>query len=216
MFFQQWLFSRHLNENEKILFVEHKHWIEIIEDYSKLFFLGIVFPWIIYLFSGASFFMIFATLLTCIVLFRFSYVFFDWYFDAILITNESLLFINWHGFFHQESNRVSFESVESINIETQGFLSTILRIGDVRIEREAAPEIEMKNMNKPKKVESDIMEGKRQYEKKHTMENTDALHDVLSELVANHIKKNGWKKKNKLQVLVIRFINDFLYCLECG
>lgn len=112
----------------------------------------------------------------------------------MIVTSESLLFIEWHGIFNQESTRVTYGSVESISIETKGFWDVVLGYATISIERDAAPAITIEKIRNPKRLELEIMKGKETYEEKHMSQNSEALHDILSNLVANHIKKNGWKK----------------------
>lgn len=195
MIFQQLLFSRHLDEDEKILYVGHKHWIEIVRVLFKVSFFGIAFPWLLYVFLGIPPLFWFAVVTTVITYIRLLYVLIDWYFDAILVTSASLIFITWHGLFHQESTRISYESVESISLETEGVLATIFGFGKIAIERDGAEEIEMEYIRNPKRLELEIMRGKESFEEKTTSENTEALKEILSQLVAEHIKKNGWKRK---------------------
>jgi hypothetical protein len=192
---QQFLFRGHLDEDEKILYVGHKHWGEIIHSLFKYSLLGIAFPWGMYLFLGGTPFMWLAIVATVLTYIRLMYILTDWYFDAVLVTTQSLLFVEWHGFFHQESTRISYESVESISLETAGVWAVTFGFGTVSIERDSAPVIMMNNIRNPKKLELEIMRGKEKYEDRQTSENTDALHDILSQLVQQHIKKHGWKKK---------------------
>lgn len=195
MLFQQFLFNRHLNEHERILYVGHKHWIEIIRALFKVSFFGIAFPWLLYVFLGIPPLFWFAIITTAISYIRLLYILIDWYFDAILVTSESLIFVTWHGAFHQESSRISYESVESITLETEGFLATIFGYGEVGIEREGAEEIKMEYITNPKRLELEIMRGKESFEEKNMSENSEALKEILSQLVAEHIKHHGWKKK---------------------
>ncbi len=194
MFFQRILFGRHLEDNEKILYVGHKHWREIVLSLFKISFFGLVFPWGIYLLTGLIGLFWFALLATVIVYIRIIFILIDWYFDAVIVTSESLLFIEWHGIFNQESTRVTYGSVESISIETKGFWDVVLGYATISIERDAAPAITIEKIRNPKRLELEIMKGKETYEEKHMSQNSEALHDILSNLVANHIKKNGWKK----------------------
>jgi hypothetical protein len=195
MILQEWLFKRHLNEDEKILYVGHKHWIQIFKMLFINSFFGVLFPFVLYFVFTNFLFLILAIVCTTITYSILFYELIDWYLDAVLVTNESIIFVKWNGFFHHESNRLSYESLESISTETKGFLSYFLKFGILGIERDAAPEIVMKNINNPKKLEIEIMKGKEFYEEKNMSENTDALHNILSEMVSAHIKKHGWKKK---------------------
>jgi hypothetical protein len=193
MIIQQFLFRGHLDEDEKIIYVGHKHWGEIIGSLLKYSILGIAGPWSLYLFLGGLPFMWFAFITTGITYIRLMYILIDWYFDAILVTTLSLLFVQWHGVFHKESTRISYESIESISLETSGFLGVTLGFGTLSIERDSAEPIMMENIRNSRKLEFEIMRGKERYEDKQTSQNTDALHDILSQLVKEHIKKHGWK-----------------------
>lgn len=139
--------------------------------------------------------MIAAIIISIIAYTSMMYDLINWYLDAILVTTSSLLIVEWHGLFHNESTRVSYESVESISLEVKGFSALTLGYGDISIERDAAPSLEMSYMSSPKKLELEILKGKEEYDDKNTFENTEALSGILSQLVAQHIKKHGWKKR---------------------
>lgn len=195
MIIQQFLFSRHLNDDEKILYAGHKHFIAVFEDILKLSILGIVFPWVLYAFFYSLFFFWLAVGISIIVYVKMMYILVDWYFDALLITTESLIFVRWHGIFHQESARILYDSIDSVEIEWKGVLSTVLGFGEVQIERENAPTVIIYPQAFPKKLEHAIMNAKQALEERKTGENTEALHGILSELVAQYVKNHGWKRK---------------------
>ncbi|PCI25102.1 hypothetical protein COB57_02700 [Candidatus Peregrinibacteria bacterium] len=193
--FDNLIFGRHLDEEETIRYVAHKHYIEVVPDIVKLGFFGILCPWLIALTLTVPAMLWMAGIFSFIIYIRMMYIIFDWYFDAILITSHSLIFVMWHGFFHKESTRVSYESVESIGLEQRGVAAISLGFGEVQIEREAAPEIAFFPARSPKRIEREILRGKEVYEDRNMSENSDALHGVLSEIMAAHIKKHGWKKR---------------------
>jgi uncharacterized membrane protein YdbT with pleckstrin-like domain len=194
-FLDSFLFRKHLEDGEHLLFAGHKHWIEIFWPVSQLAFFGSVFPWGLYLITGAPLFFIGAIVFSIIAYTIILYEITDWYFDALLVTSQSLLLVEWHGFFHKDSTRISYDSVESIALEQKGVLSTIFGFGTVSVERKAAPPLVLKTVTSPKEVEGKIIEGQTSYNERNTSENTEALQGILSELVAQHIKKHGWKKR---------------------
>lgn len=194
MIIQQILFSRHLDEEEKLLYVGHKHWITCFRSLFKISFFAFLIPWLIYVFMGTLPFLFFALFASAIGTIRMLYIFIDWFFDAILITSVSLLFVEWNGFFSQESTRISYESIESIAIETKGVLGAIFGFGIIEIERDGAEAIKMKHITNPKRVELEILHAKEEVAEHEMSENKEALHEILVGIVADHIKKHGWKK----------------------
>ena len=193
MFFQRILFRRHLNKGEKLWYVGHKHVIEIALLVFKVSFLWLLIPWGLFALTLSTLIMFLAIIISVIVYIRIMYILLDWYFDAVLITSESLMFVKWEGIFHHESSRIDYHSVESISIKQRGILGVVLGFGEISIERRDAPEISMKNIINPKRLELEIIKGKDTHGSQKMGENSDALKDVLSHLVSEHIKKHGWK-----------------------
>ncbi len=138
--------------------------------------------------------MFFAIIVTIITYLRLFYVLIDWYCDAVIVTSESLIFVDWDWLFKRKSTRVSYSSIESIDIEINGFFSMVFSYGRLAIERDAAPSIWMYPVRKPKRLELEITRWKDLHEEVATSQSQDALREILSAMVADHVKKHGWKK----------------------
>src|SRR3989338_5662969 len=110
MIFERLLFAKHLEEEEKIFFSVHKHWIEILRPTLEIGFFGLVIPWGLYLLGfNTIFFFWLAVSWTALAYCRYFYVILDWYSDVWLVTNTHIVEIQWKGFFHNTARRVEYE-----------------------------------------------------------------------------------------------------------
>ncbi len=95
------VFSKHLEKGEHILYAVHKHWIEVIKPTLELAVFGFALPWTLYFIGfNTDFFFWIAVAWSVLAYMRFMYVLVDWYCDAWLITNMSVLVIEWNGIFN--------------------------------------------------------------------------------------------------------------------
>jgi hypothetical protein len=189
MFFQNLLFRSHLAEGEKIIFAAHKHWIEIFNISCKNLFLGILLPIVLW-FLFPPFFWIGIGWITLSQIF-FIYGVVDWYFDAWLITNVSIIDVEWKGIFHQLSSRVEFSDIKEIAWEKKGFVGAIFNYGDMAMGLVSGDHIILKSASNPKQSELIIHQIKEQYLHQQKMTNTDVLQQILVDIVHQYISENG-------------------------
>lgn len=131
--FDVYIFQSFLDPDEKIENVIHKHWFALLKAFSKTTLFGIIVPiLLISMFPTAK--IVLVGMLWCMIgIGYFVYNFFDWYLDAILLTNEYILDIEWNGFFHKLANRIKYEYLESVSYDIQGALPTFLGFGSLQI-----------------------------------------------------------------------------------
>ncbi len=176
-------------EGEKILFVGHKHWIEIFKMSTKIFFLGWAMPWVLWMLFPPMFWLsvlwtIFASLIYLSALM-------DWYFDAWLVTNMSMLDVEWKSLFHRLSSRVDFNDIKEIAYEKKGFLGTVLNYGDIYAGLTSGDHVVLKNANNPKNIELYVLKIREEYINGQKMQNADALQELLVDIVHKHIAEKG-------------------------
>lgn len=185
------LFKSHLEKGEEIRYIAHRH---IFTEYKNLFktiFLGgflpliffILFPplkiaWGIWLLFG---------------IFKFIYNLANWYFDAWLITNLSILDIEWNGFFNRTSTRVEYTALKGVSYEIKGFWNTILRYGNVNLELATLNSVvTLKNAASPRKVERFILDTQSEFMNNKDLEDQETLKELLIGIVARQrMQKQG-------------------------
>lgn len=195
--FQNFFFSGHLDNDEKLLFVAHKHWVEILPHSIKTAVFGFIVPWTAWFFLPDLFWG--AVLWTISFWFWYIYILADWYFDAWIATTASVIDVEWNGFFHQTSTRIPYSEIRDISWEIKGFWSTILRYGNASISMATGGQVGMSYLDKPKKVELQLIQIRDEFLAAQRMNQSSALQDLLSEMVGHHIEKKGMNTSNFYQ-----------------
>lgn len=181
------IFKKHLEKGEEILYAVHKHWIEVIKPASEVIFFGFVLPWILYFIGfNSRLFLWIAIAWSALAISRLMYVFVDWYSDAWLITNMSVITIEWNGLFSNNSARIGYEDIEGASYEIKGFWGTIMRYGSMTLRVMSGSHSDLKNVARPKKAELALARFQDKYLNDRNMQDTNSLKDLLSSLAAHH------------------------------
>ena len=90
------------------------------------------------------------------------YLFISWinyYLDVWILTNERLIDIDQKSLFSRSISELSLEQVQNVKAETKGFLSTLLRFGDVNVETAGAEigRFTFRSIPKPFEVEEKVL-----------------------------------------------------------
>jgi hypothetical protein len=150
-------------------------------------FFGLVLPWTLYFIGlNSQVFLYVAIVWSALAITRFFYVFVDWYSDAWLITNMSVITIEWHGIFSNNSARLGFEDIEGASYEIRGFWGTILRFGNMTLRVMSGSHSDLVNVSSPKKAELALARLQDKYLNDRNMKDTSSLKDLLSSLAAHH------------------------------
>jgi hypothetical protein len=178
-----------MEEGEEIHLIIHHHLIIIIKP--LLINLGIytlppIILWL--LFPEAPFaWMIWLGIgIVRLVLLLFSY-----YFNALLVTNLNLVDVEWNGVFNRAAQRIEYGQIESFAYNVNGFLNTILNIGDITINKISGNQINIESIFNPKqriqlltKLQDQMVQG--QLHKDHS-----SLKDILTNMLRDHIDEHG-------------------------
>jgi hypothetical protein len=190
MIVQNFLFRKHLNDNEKIVAVAHRHFIIVLPQVFKALFFGALIPFFIFiLFPQTAMYMLIWMWAGALGLL---YHLYDWYFDAWLMTNQGLLDVEWKGMFDKTSTRIEYHMIEGIAYEIKGFWSTIFNYGIVTLEKVGAGTlVQLTNVSHPKKVEQKLLVCQKKYMTQKSMREHGALKDLLTEMIVDHVKEHG-------------------------
>lgn len=193
MFFRRLLFGRYLEKGEILLYTIHRHWITVQAQMVRIAFFGYVIPVTVMIFitgiTGPVALMMYAWLLGA---FLYSlYAFLDWYLDAWLVTDLSIIDTKWDGFFKQSSSRVDYESIESVDIEMKGIKQSILNYGRIQLIRSSNIEVSMSAVHNPKRASAWITRVTQEVNGNKSSQNSEAIKDLLADVIQEHIKVNS-------------------------
>lgn len=118
-----YLFGPHLEKDEQILHVVHRHPFMMVKGAIKItalhFFIPIflwnVFPEIWFIFLV---WLIYGFIAMNIMIF-------NWYFDAILVTNLNVINVKWNSPFDRSSVRVEYAMIEGTSYALKGIFQTL-------------------------------------------------------------------------------------------
>lgn len=182
------LFTSYLEDGEDILFVCHRHIWTHRRELTKEFLIGIVIP-VIFYFVYPPFVLLWGVWLLVGFL-RFVYALADWYYDSWLVTNMSVVDVEWNGFFNRQSSRIEYHTIDGLKYTIQGFWQTVLNFGDIQIQQiGGAVVIDMKDAANPRGVERGILQAQEKVINDKTRREHEALKDILAGLVQNTMRK---------------------------
>ena len=189
MIIAEFFFSPYLEKGEKILEVFHRHPFVMLPDIFRIGFFGVVVPVFLYvLFPG---FWIFFVIWLCLSLGRFVYVFFNWYHDVILVSNVSLLSVQWNGFFDRVSGRLEYHQIDGSASAIRGFRKTLFNYGDLTITHGSGLPLVLNDAINPKGVEKRIMMYQERFVTDQNFKDANTLKTLLSTMLRYHAKKEG-------------------------
>ena len=183
-----YMFGPHLEQSERILHVVHRHPFLMIKAGAKISVLHFFIPIFLWNVFPEAWFVFLIWLIYGVI--TISKMIFNWYFDAILVTDMSLMDVRWNGPFDRSSVRLEYTMIEGTSYNFKGILQTIFNFGTVQINRQGgAVGIELKDAINPPKVESVIMSYQEKYVASKNLEDVSSLKSLLSEMVKKHTKE---------------------------
>ena len=186
-----WLFNRHLENDESLQLIVHKHkLIGLIELTPPIIVL--IISWVLLYIAPVQPIALIVLGADIAILIWMLRNFLDYYLDAWIITDKSVIDVEWHGWFHRQSTRIDYSSIEGVSYEIQGILGTLCRFGSVTLEKvSSGAKISIENVPNPRDVESVILECQNACLRTKSMKDSSAVQDILSEIVAErmHLKE---------------------------
>jgi len=187
--FRAWLFKRHLDDEEEVIKIIHKHWLLGVKF---LFFPAIVFLGFALLLSAAYskpmlYIISCAEIITVVWGVR---NFLDYYLDAWMITTTGIVDVEWHGWFHRQSSRVLFSDLQGVSYEINGIGETMLRYGTISVEKiSTGSEIAMSHVANPRAVEALVLKSMEDYVHNRNLKDATAVQDILTSVIAKEMQK---------------------------
>src|SRR3989344_6849894 len=181
-------FQRHLEDDEPLYLIIHKHWFLSVKELSLpvLAFIGTLILGFI-----APITPVFAILLMIDVgiFVWFFRNFLDYYLDALLITDRAVIDVELHGWFHRESTRIEYSSIEGVSYEIKGIFGTLLQYGTITIERIGSGSVlEIEKVKNPRDVESAILACQTACLRTKNLRDSAQVKDIIAEIVAERMQ----------------------------
>ena len=127
------LFARHLDDDEGVTAIVHKHWMLGIKHFLWPVFSFLLAWLVLYVVPFLLVFYLVAlwAVGSLVWLLR---NFFDYYLDAWIITDKGIIDVAWHGWFHRQSTRVLYSDIQGVSYEIQGvFAPNAMRVIRYRV-----------------------------------------------------------------------------------
>jgi len=193
IFYDKILFSSFLDDGETLLYTMHRHWITVAQKMLQIGLFGMLLPATLVLFffdfqSTAAYVMYGWIALGFMANL---YAFTDWYADAWLLTDHSIIDVKWDGFFKKSAQRLGYESIESVIYEINGVKGTILNFGTLTLFRESGETLELNHISKPRKAEARLSAIQDRVNKQSSANNLETLKDLLADVIEEKINNRG-------------------------
>ncbi|MEI8230366.1 MAG: PH domain-containing protein [Candidatus Peregrinibacteria bacterium] len=194
--FNNWLFNRHLDDDERITLYVHKHWL-----------LGVkVLFWPTFAFLAGWFFLYAApirpVLLICTLWSIGSIVwwirnFLDYYLDAWLITDHGIIDVQWFGWFHRSSTRILYSDVQGVSYEIKGIAATFLRYGTIAVEKiSTGSAVSLEKVPHPRAIEAEILKNMENYLHSKNLKDAKRVQDILANVISRELSLEDMKGKH--------------------
>ncbi|MBI3336546.1 hypothetical protein HYZ98_03205 [Candidatus Peregrinibacteria bacterium] len=184
----QFLFRAHLDDEEEIRAIIHKHWLLGVR---ALFWPTVSFfaSWAILYYVPFRMMFYIIALWGMISLVWWLRNFFDYYLDAWIITDQGVLDLEWHGWFHRQVTRILYSDIQGVSYEVQGVLGTLMNFGLVSIEKISTDAIvEMDAVKHPKVITRIILKNMEEYLHGKNLKDARHVQELLAEVIANQVQ----------------------------
>lgn len=192
-FMQRMLFSKFLEDGETLYYAIHRHWVMVYKQMMKIGIFGILIPLFFLIFmtgtSSEAAYFFFAWL--GIGLFYTVFAFLDWYMDAWLLTDVSIIELQWDGFFSQRSSRLDYYSIETINYDVQGVIQSMLGCGKLTLIKYSGTPLVIEQVDEPEVASHWITRIKNENQASRSTQSTESMKDLLAEVISDRININS-------------------------
>jgi len=200
--FDTLFFEQHVNPDEKIEQVFHRHIFVMIEDILVWIFFGVVVPGFLFyhdlfgLRTNLESTYVYAYLL--FIYFILLYKVFDWYLDVWIGTDHTLVEMQWKWFTPQLVY-TPYDKIEAIELRTHTWLHSLLGISDVRANLMGEEAHVLRSAAKPKELVEYLQNAVKPKKggDADDREPFEVLVDTLSGVVKDHLSTHGKEYINR-------------------
>jgi hypothetical protein len=179
-------------EGERIISVIHRHWFDILVQFSIVLVLLFLFigSYILVpiLFTdinetlGINFLHFMENLFLIFIWMTFFVIWIDFYFDVWIITNERIVNINQKGLFSRVVSELELENIQDITTEVYGMIPTFFNYGNLYVQTAAERErFLFRNVPDPYRIKDEIMNLQNEFEKQEGRELGNLIHKQIHE-----------------------------------
>jgi hypothetical protein len=186
-------FGSFLEEDEHIVRVFHR---------PLLFLLTKLFLWMIPISIGvflAWFFVPYPQLyitLTALGSIRIFTLIFFWYANAILMTNESIIYVDWPKVFEKRSTRIDYTNLDEITTEKIGINSFLLNYGNIFFKKLGGDNLATYTIACPNRTARIIEKYREDHMDQINFNQESTLKGILASMTKNHLEKSGFSSQN--------------------
>lgn len=186
----EYLYSDYLDDGEEIYFIAHRVIFIFFRDFARIFAIHMILPLIAWLFFPKLIYFCIGMAVLGVV--RILLTIQDWFYDCWLITNMGVIGVEWTGYFERNSDRVEYQSIEGVSYRIKGVMPTIFNYGTITLAKLGGPTtVKLKQAYNPKRIENNIVKYQEKFLTKKNFTDQEVLKQLLSELVATHVKEHG-------------------------
>lgn len=203
----QRLFTRHLEDDEEIIAVIHKHWLLGVKHLlwpsaTFLFLAGLL---VITQFQLYVFYVTAAMAMCTVVWFVRNYL--DYFLDAWIITDTGIVDVEWHGWFHRESSRILYSDIQGVSYTIQGVSETLFRYGTISVEKVSTGNaISLESVSRPRAVEALILQQMEDYLHSKNLKDAGAVQEILTSVIARELNLKEVEKVNEQKNKKVRIL----------
>ncbi|MDD5103652.1 MAG: hypothetical protein PHX93_04590 [Candidatus Peribacteraceae bacterium] len=191
----RWFFQKHLEDDEEVRLFIHTHWrlgLQHLFWPTAAFITSWVFlaiaPFLIIFYCVA-----FASVFSIVWWIR---NFLDYFLDAWLVTNQALIDVKWHGWFHRTATKILFSDIQGVSYEVKGISGTLLRYGTIAVEKVSTGGIvSLENVSRPRLVAAAILQNMEQYLHGKNLKDAKRIQELLSGVVSRELSLGELKAK---------------------
>lgn len=188
------LFNRHLEDDEQVVVILHKHWFNGVRELFLPIVALLALVTILAL-SPERYVALTVGILLVVTVVWLLRNFFDYYLDAWIITNTSIIDVEWHGWFHRESSRILYSDIQGVSYEVKGIWQTLFQTGTISVEKVSTGNaISLHEVKRPKRIEKTILHQMEQYLHQHNMRDANTIQDLLVNVLAKEMQKKDFPK----------------------
>jgi len=210
--FDETFFSKYIPEWQKIIEVFHSHWIKVIDDIILALWLGVLIP--VFLYYNSLFLQIhidffYLEIYLIIVYIIVIYKIFDWYNDVLILTNNSIIKLEW-SILKTNMQNIDYENIEWVEVNKNGILDSILQKWDLIIHKFWDEEVRFDESTKPYKIVDKIENITSKIEHPEENDKFDLMMDALGWMVQSYL----WNTNQKKEDVFENEINDYSRQIE--
>ncbi|MCF7812740.1 hypothetical protein K9M59_04080 [Candidatus Gracilibacteria bacterium] len=186
-----------LNDQELIEKIYRK---ECTTTFSKLVMWGFLYGGITFVlwfvFHGTQFYPLWIVMLL-LTFYKLYKVFLHWYMNAILVTTENIVFVEWENFFKTRSSRIDYWNLDEIQVVRVGIRSFLSNYGDLFFMKAGGAELHsFKRVSRPNKTAREIEAYRESQVDAKNFTEESALKELISNLVQRHVGDQGQPERS--------------------